>query len=61
LCCITRATREFRLHRRAIVPRCEPLHVDYVIADRRRKGENTEALNRVVCDLFAGLSPLPRL
>jgi len=97
----SRHAREFLLHRRAIVPRWEPLHVDYVIAmrvldsfgmpyaelwrqlrpvsarlgiprpsywrvrrfvisDRRRKGENTEALNRVVCDLFAGLSPLRR-
>jgi hypothetical protein len=32
----------------------------FVIADRPRKTENTEALNRVLCDLFAGRSPLKR-
>lgn len=30
----------------------------FVIADRRRKAENTEALNRVLHDLFVGRSPL---
>jgi hypothetical protein len=32
----------------------------FVIADRRRKTNNTEALNRVLCDLFAYRSPLRR-
>jgi hypothetical protein len=32
----------------------------FVIADRRRKTENSEALNRVLRDLFAGRSPIHR-
>jgi hypothetical protein len=32
----------------------------FVIVDRRRKTHNTEALNRVLCDLFAYRLPLPR-
>ena len=32
----------------------------FVIADRKRRSKNTEALNRVLCDLFAYRSPLRR-
>jgi hypothetical protein len=32
----------------------------FVIAERRRKNENTEALDRVLCDLFAYRSRLRR-
>jgi hypothetical protein len=33
----------------------------FVIAERRRKDRNTEALNRVLRDLFAQRSPLRRV
>ena len=32
----------------------------FVIAERKRKDRNTEARNRVLCDLFAQRSPLRR-
>jgi len=32
----------------------------FAIAERRRQGEHNEALDRVLCDLFAGRSPLKR-